>query len=377
LLRKRGNFASKSRPGLLLLSLSGILTSNNKKAMTSQSSETKKTTGVPEPEVLKPQVDEAVPAQAASTPAKSPLSARRAHRTYRPSHKATFIGATVVVGILILNAGILALVMRTQANADSAATKGDVTISSDALDKLGVSRSPIGSFGAELTVNPNARFNGKVTIAKDVEVAGQLKLNSRFSASDASLTKLQAGKTAVQELNVNGDATASTLNLRKDLSVVGTTRLQGPVIMNQLLSVNNHMNVIGNLSVGGALSVRTLHVSSLVSDTTLTIGGHIMTQGSAPSAGPGSALGSNGTISISGNDTAGTVAANIGVGGGNGTLAQVAFRQQYGNTPRVVVSAVGRGAPGLYVSRTSAGFTIGVSGSLSPGGYAFDYIVMQ
>lgn len=345
--------------------------------MTSQSSETKKTNGVPAPEVLKPQVDEAVPSQTASTPAKSPLSARHAHRTYRPSHKATFIGATVVVGILALNAGILALVMRTQANADSAATKGDVTISSDALDKLGVSRSPIGNLGAELTVNPNARFNGKVTIAKDVEVAGQLKLNSRFSASDASLTKLQAGKTAVQELNVNGDATASTLNLRKDLSVVGTTRLQGPVIMNQLLSVNNNMNVIGNLSVGGALSVRTLHVSSLVSDTTLTIGGHIMTQGSAPSAGPGSGLGSNGTMSISGNDTAGTVAANIGVGGGNGTLAHVTFRQQYGNTPRVVVSAVGRGAPGLYVSRTSAGFTIGVSGSLSPGGYAFDYIVMQ
>jgi hypothetical protein len=147
--------------------------------------------------------------------------------------------------------------------------------------------------------------------------------------------------------------------------------------MSQLLSVNNNMNVIGSLSVGGALSVRTLHVSSLVSDTTLTIGGHIMTQGSAPGVGPGGALGSNGTVSISGNDTAGTVAANIGVGGGNGTLAHVAFRNQYGSIPRVVVSAVGRGAPGLYVSRTSGGFSIGVTGGLSPGGYAFDYIVMQ
>jgi hypothetical protein len=346
--------------------------------MTSQSSETKnKASNPPAPEVLKPQVDEAVPTGDVPTPAKKVNLGKHLRRTYRPSHKATFIGATVVVGILVVNAGILALVIRSQASADSAATKGDVTISSDALDKLGVSRNPIGSVGSELTVNPDARFNGKVTVAKDVEIAGELKLNSKFSASNASLTNLQAGKTAVQELNVNGDATASNLNLRKDLTVVGTTRLQGPVTMSQLLSVNNNMNVIGSLSVGGTLSVRTLHVSSLVSDTSLTIGGHIMTGGSAPGVGPGTALGSNGTVSISGNDTSGTVAANIGVGAGNGILAYVAFHQQYGTMPHVVVTPVGHGASGMYVTRTSGGFSIGVSGSLTPGGYAFDYIVMQ
>lgn len=346
--------------------------------MTNQSSETKsKANNPPAPEVLKPQVDEAVPTGDVPAPTKKVNLGKHIRRTYRPSHKATFIGATVVAGILVANAGILALVIRSQASADSAVTKGDVTISADALDKLGVSRNPIGSVGSELTVNPNARFNGKVTIAKDVEIAGQLKLNSKFSASNASLTNLQAGKTAVQELNVNGDATASNLNLRKDLSVVGTTRLQGPVVVSQLLSVNNNMNVIGSLSVGGTLSVRTLHVSNLVSDTSLTIGGHITTGGSAPGVGPGTALGSNGTVSISGNDTSGTVAANIGVGAGNGILAYVAFRQSYGSMPHVVVTPVGHGAPGMYVTRTSGGFTIGVSGSLSPGGYAFDYIVMQ
>jgi hypothetical protein len=346
--------------------------------MTGQSSETKnKISEPPAPEVLKPQVDEVMPSSDVQAPIKKIDFGKHLRRTYRPSHKATFIGVTVVVGILVVNAIILALVIRSQVNADSAITKGDVTINSAALDKLGVSRNPIGSVGSELTVNPDARFNGTVTIAKDVEIAGQLKLNSKFSASDASLVQLQAGKVAIDELNVNGDATASTLNLRKDLSVVGTTRLQGPVVMSQLLTVNNNVNIIGSLSVGGTLSVKTLHVSSFVSDTSITIGGHIITQGSAPGVGPGTALGSNGTVSISGNDTSGTVGANVGVGAGNGVLAYVAFRGQYGVTPHVVITPVGSGASGVYVTRTSAGFTIGVSGGLSPGGYAFDYIVMQ
>jgi len=31
----------------------------------------------------------------------------------------------------------------------------------------------------------------------------------------------------------------------------------------------------------------------------------------------------------------------------------------------------------VYVSRTAWGFSIGVNGAVAPGGYAFDYIVMQ
>jgi len=114
-----------------------------------------------------------------------------------------------------------------------------------------------------------------------------------------------------------------------------------------------------------------------VSDSTLTIGGHVITRGAAPGVGPGSALGANGTVSISGNDASGTVAANIGTGGGNGILAQVAFRSQYSNTPHVVVTTVGSGMGSVYVSRTAWGFSIGVNGAVAPGGYAFDYIVMQ
>jgi hypothetical protein len=81
-------------------------------------------------------------------------------------------------------------------------------------------------------------------------------------------------------------------------------------------------------------------------------------------------------VSISGSDTAGTVGVNIGTGGGNGMLVQINFRQQYGSTPHVLITAIGRAA-NVYVNRTSSGFSIWVSGALSPGGYAFDYFVTQ
>lgn len=177
-------------------------------------------------------------------------------------------------------------------------------------------------------------------------------------------------------MNVNGDATATNLNLRKDLTVLGATKLQGPVTIGQLLTVSGSMNVGGNLAVGGILSARGFQASSLVSDSTLTIGGHMISRGAVPGVGSGPAVGSNGTVSISGNDAAGTVAVNVGGGAGNGILAHVAFRNQYGATPHVVITPVGQGGA-FYVNRTVGGFSIGVSGSIGAGGYAFDYIVMQ
>jgi hypothetical protein len=300
-----------------------------------------------------------------------PATPLRRRVAYRPSHKATFIGLAVVAVILAVNAIIISLVMKNQADAQDAAVKNGVTISGDVLDKLGVSRNPVGNAETQLTVGPNAVFNGKVTMAGDTTIGGQLTLNSKFSAGDASLAKLQAGDTQVQQLNVNGDGTVTNLNIRKDLQVAGLTRIQGQLTVNQLTTINNNLNVAGSLAIGGSLSVRNFQVS------TLTVTGHLLSSGSAPGVSGGGAVGSNGTVSISGNDTSGTVAVNTGTGAGNGLLASVSFREKYGNTPHVVVTPIGRSVPGLYINRTSSGFSISVDGAMAPGGYAFDYVIVQ
>jgi len=337
-----------------------------------------KSTEPPAPELLRVQTDNKSSEPESSAAAASPRAALRPrHATYRPSHKATFVGLAVVAVILAANAGIIIYLMNTQVQNEQKTTQGEVTISSDVLDTLGVSRNPVGDSNTELIVVPNSTFKGKVTVGGDVSVAGLFNLSSKFSAGDASITKLEAGDTTLSQVNISGDGTVSNMNLRNNLIVAGSSSLQGPVTMSQLLTVNNNVNIIGNLAVGGTLSARGFQASSLVSDTTLTIGGHVITRGVAPGVGPGPALGSNGTISISGNDASGTVAINIGVGGGNGIVAYVAFINQYSNIPHVVVTAVGHVTGSAYVNRDASGFSIGINGSLAPGGYAFDYMVMQ
>lgn len=340
----------------------------------SPSSDTKdKTSGAPEPEVLKPQSEEASQASSeTSAPQhKVVIPKRSRHGSYRPSHKATFIGLTVVIGILLINGGILYFVMRGQSNANAQANREEVTLNSATLDKLGVSRNAVGDLGTELTIGPSTRFDSTVTIAGDTSIGGELKLNSKFSASDASLAKLQAGDTALNTLNVNGDTTTSNLNLRKDLNVTGLTRLQGAVTISQILTVNNSVNIAGNLAIGGSLSVRNFQVN------TLTIAGHLISTGSAPSVSvAGGAVGSNGTTSISGNDASGTIGVNVGAGAGAGCLATVSFRQTYTVTPHVVVT--GSMPANIYLSgRTASGFTVCTATALLPGGYFIDYIVMQ
>lgn len=325
----------------------------------------------PAPEVLHPQSSEKK-AAAESTTSRSRLSAQFRHTTYRPSHKATFIGLAVVVTILSINAAVIAFFIRNQDKSDSKTSSKEVTISSDVLGKLGVSRNPISNSGTELTVGPDANFKGTVTIASNVSVGGQLNLNGKLSASSMSLTSLQAGTTAFDSLNVNGNSTMTNVNVRKDLTVDGSTKLQGTVNIGQLLTVYNSVNVLGNLSIGGTLSMGNFQTNIL------TVGGKIVTRGSSPSVSKGSGLDSIDTVSISGNDISGTVAVNTGAGAArSGIVANITFVNGYPTTPHVVVTAIGAGVNGVYVNRSSTGFSIGVISISAAAGHAFDYMVMQ
>lgn len=331
---------------------------------------------VPQPEELKPQSEKADQPAASDAPKDSKVKPPKLHRrgSYRPSHKATFLALIVVIAILLINGGVIGFVLKRQSSIKQKVDTGAVTISQDALAKLGVNQTPVNDKGLELQVNPNAQFNGDVKIAGSATVAGQLTLNNKFNATAASFNSLQAGKTSLSELNVNGDGTLSNLNLRKDLTVEGASQLQGRVTIPQLLTVAN-VNVTANLSVGGTLSVRDFRAGSITSGSTLTIGGHVITGGSTPGVSRGSALGTYGRVGISGNDAAGTVSASAGVSGSSGEIACVSFARAYATTPHVVVTA---SAPlNIYISRNPGGFCVYAGSSVSPGGYFFDYIVEQ
>jgi hypothetical protein len=283
----------------------------------------------------------------------------------------------VVVAILAANAGIIAFVIKSQNKIKEQALQGQVTINQDALEKLGVNRTTLGDTGVELTVNPDANFKGQLQVGGDVSIAGQLKLNSKFSASDASLTQLEAGKTSLSQLNVNGDGTLSNLNLRSDLIVAGATRLQGTTTFSQLVTINNGLNVAGNLAVGGTLAIGNFSTGNI------TITGHVVTNGAAASVSGGVC----GSATNSGNDSSGTIFIPLGSGScGNGNIASLTFRSAYGSTPQVVISPVrvagGSTIPAgvtFYVTNlSSSGFSVGMAGTINTsGGFSINYIVEQ
>lgn len=332
----------------------------------------------PAPESLNAKRDElAKDPSAPDTASKREASPVRGKRrgTYRPSHRATFIGLAVVIIILAVNVGAITFLIKSQ-NKKIQSAQGQVTISQAALDKIGMDQTPVGDSGIVLTVNPNAKFNGNLQVAGNLSVGGQLNLNKALTVSNANITQLEAGNTSLQQVNVNGDGTVSNLNVRSQLTVTGTARFQGPVTMSNLLTVSGGENISGNVSIGGTLAVASFHTSNLVADFGLTFGGHVVTEGSAPSVTVGPGVGQNGTVAISGNDASGTVVVNAGINPAGGIVAFVSFRNGYTNTPHVVVTAIGPGADNIYVNRDVSGFEIGVS-SLTVGGHQFDYIVEQ
>jgi cytoskeletal protein CcmA (bactofilin family) len=330
----------------------------------------------PAPEVLSVQGEEPTASASAPAPADQKPKSSLRRTTYRPSHKATFIGLAVVAGVLAINGAVISWLVNAQQAGGVGQNNDSVTLSADTLNNLGVSRNPVGNLGAVLTIGPDSTFNGKVTMGSDLTIGGKLQIRGDFTANSAVFTKLQAGEVGLEKLNVNGDGTITSLNLRKDLTVAGNSTFQSTVTMAQLLTVNNNLTVAGNVAVGGVLSARNFQANSLTSGSTLTVGGHIITAGTAPNVGRGAGTGNNGTVSISGNDASGTVAVNAGTGAGNGLLAQISFKSQYGNIPHVVITPVGQHAD-VYVTRTIGGFSIYASSAMSPGGYAFDYIIMQ
>ena len=299
--------------------------------------------------------------------------------TFRPSHKAMFIGLGVVIIILGINAAVLGYLLNQEsANQKSIDAKG-VSISPSTLSKLGVNDTSIGNTNEKLIVDPTAQFNSQLTVAGNVSIGGQLHLNSTLNATNANFSQLQAGNSSVNSININGAATASTLGVKSNFEVGGTATFQNAVTIAGLLSVNASAAISSNLSVGGELSASNIAVGNVVASGSIEVESHIITAGASPSVSRGAALGSYGSVSLSGNDIAGTIALGVGAGAPpqGGIAAYVVFHSPYSSPPVVVITPLGSYAP-FFVGSTGTGrFTINSASGLSPGGYQINYMVEQ
>jgi hypothetical protein len=171
----------------------------------------------------------------------------------------------------------------------------------------------------------------------------------------------------------------------KDLSVGGSLDVQGTAILRDSLTIGKSLSVGTNLTVNGLITAASLNVGSIAISSinisgNLTFGGHLSPNGSPPSARTSTAAG-GGSVTVSGNDTAGTIIIKTGGGGlAAGEMAVITFSSAFSTTPKVQLTPVSEPASSLryYATKSASFFTINTGNAPAAGTtYIFDYLVTQ
>lgn len=269
------------------------------------------------------------------------------------------------LALLAISAGVI---WYAQSSSDSTDIDGEdfstASINEEDFASLAADQAEIDSTNKTLNVQANSTFDGTMLVRSSLEVQGKLRVGEELTLNDVV---------------VSGQATMNNLDINQDLNVQGETRLSTTAVQNSL-TVNENLTVSGSGTFAGTLTAQTIETGNLAFNGDLNMSGRIITGGAQTNARAGGALGSGGTVSVNGNDTAGNVRINTGGSPSSGILVRVRFGDTYSRSPRVNITPVGSASGRLdwYVTRTQEGFAIGVSSP--PGGgsnYAFDYFVVE
>lgn len=255
--------------------------------------------------------------------------------------------------LIIISGLIIFYVVFNSSQEPEAGIPESQELTQEAIDELVGSDAKVGDSKQLLTVESDSVFTGKVLIREGLDVAGPIKVGGSLSLPGITVS----GSSAFDEVTIN------------TLSIAGDATVQGQ------LSVQEGLTVSGPVTFSGTFSAAAFAIESLQVNQNLQLNRHIDAGGPTPGVTGGPGIGSGGTVTISGTDTAGTVTINIGSGGGTGVLATITFGAEFNATPHVVISPVNAPAPNAYVTNRSAtGFSITSSGQ---GTVSFDYIAIE
>lgn len=260
--------------------------------------------------------------------------------------------------ILVLSSFVVFLGLERSKKELSQSTIITTPLTQDALDKIKGSDTKIGDSKQTLSIESNAIFSGGVLIKGGLDVAGTIKVGGDLSLPNI----IVSGVGSFDQTNTN------------NLAVSGNSGLQGNV------NVQGTLTVAGSAQFGGPVSVPQLTVRSLVLEGDLTISRHIDAGGGTPGKSDGTALGSGGSSSISGTDTAGTLTVNTGGSPSVGCFATINFAIRFNATPHVVITPIGSASAGLnyYINRSANNFSICTTTAAPSGSnFSFDWIVID
>lgn len=263
----------------------------------------------------------------------------------------------IVFVFLVLIGGAVVMVSVKTSKPSTSSTKAK-SLTDQQISSLKGNTTLVGDAKQTLDVQSNSIFEGQVLLRSDLNVAGALKVGGAIS---------------IPSITVGGAGAFGQLGVNDGLNVGGDTTLQGQ------LTVQKNLNVTGSASFGN-LNVSQLSVSTLQLRSDLSLSRHVVTSGGVPGSSNGTAVGGGGTASVSGSDTAGTVAINTGGSPPAGCFITLNFAQKFGTTPHVVISPSNSSAASLqyYTNRSSTNFSICTANAPSAStSYIFDYIVLD
>lgn len=264
----------------------------------------------------------------------------------------------ILIILLAIVITVVSVIQNRKANQELQTQITTEPLSQEALDQLRQTDVKVGDPKQILTVEANAIFAGKVLIRDSLEVAGEIKAG---------------GPLTLPGLNVSGQTNLNQVQASQ-LQLAGNAIFQGQV------AIQNNLSVSGSGSFGGTLTAASLNIQNLQINGDLQFTRHIDAGGGTPNRSNGTALGGGGTSSVSGTDTAGTVAINTGSNPGPGCFATITFAQRFNGTPHIAITPVGSSAANLnyYINRSNTEFSICTTNA-APGGqsFAFDYVAID
>lgn len=231
-------------------------------------------------------------------------------------------------------------------------------LTQEALEQLASNDASLGDSSQTLTIQGNAIINGQTLTRGNLNVAGNFQSGGDIQGANITIP----GSANIGEAQVN------SLQVASNVAIQGNTTVRD-------------LSVSGGATFGGAVTAPQITVTNLVlsGNASLEVPNHIRFTGPAPSRSinPG-VLGSGGSASVDGSDTAGTVNINTGGSPATGCFVRINFNQRFSNQPHVIISPVGTaaGQTQYYVDRDQAGFSICTSAPApAHQAFAFDYFV--
>jgi len=262
------------------------------------------------------------------------------------------------VYILVVAGAVGVVIMSVKTSKPTTTVSKAGSLTDQQLSSLKGNTTLVGDSKQTIDIQGSSIFEGGILARSDVSIAGTLKVGSGIS---------------IPSITVGGGGTFGQIGISGGLNVGGDTQLQGQLTVQKNLTVN------GTASFGN-LSVSTLGVTTLQLRGDISINQHIVASGGNPGRSLGTAVGGGGTASVSGSDTAGTVAINTGSGPPAGCFLTVNFTKSFSTTPHVVISPSNSQAATLqyYTNRTTSGFSVCTAGAPAGGtNYVFDYVVIN